>query len=155
MASEGYVTRRTWCSHGRFSSLRILSRLPLLSVHRDIHLSTSLVRRCVTTEMIRTCQNDETDAFQRLARHSDQWITHGSISSRFRNLEIRARVYQIFLAKCIGNVTCLTLCIQWLTGKCFENCKLWIWERKRNCKLYELNINIIESYRLKVKDWEN
>lgn len=57
VASEGY----TWCAvrgapTGDFLFLRFL----LSSVPRNIHLSTSLVTRCVTAEMIRTCQNGET-----------------------------------------------------------------------------------------------
>lgn len=110
VASEGYVTRRTWCSHGRFSSLRVSP--PPSPIHCDIHLSTSLVRRCVTAEMIRTCRNGETDALRRpapLFRPMDHARIHfhGNLS---RNLVVRARVYQIFLAQCIG--MCLTLCIQ-------------------------------------------
>lgn len=41
-------------------------------------------------------------ALRRLTRHSDQWITHRSISLRFpKNFEVRVHVYQIFLAECI------------------------------------------------------
>lgn len=55
-------------------------------------------------------RNRRDAALRWLTRHSDQWITHGSISSRFpTNFEIRIRVYQIFLVECIE--TCLTLYI--------------------------------------------
>lgn len=81
-ASEGY----TWCAvRGAPTGDFPFPRSLLSSVPRNIHLSTSLVTRCVTAEMIRTCQNGETDARRSstASHHSDRWITHGSISSRF------------------------------------------------------------------------
>lgn len=82
VASEGY----TWCAvRGAPTGDFPFPRFLLSSVPRNIHLSTSLVTRCVTAEMIRTCQNGETDAHSSstASRHSDRWIMHGSISSKF------------------------------------------------------------------------
>lgn len=136
VASEGYVTRRTWCSHGRFSSLRVLSRdsLDIPSVHRDIHLSTSLVRRCVTAEMIRTCRNGETDAMP-LFDGQPAIPTNRSRTDLFPRdspHEFRGKNARVpdFPGGTYRNVFDI-LYFQWLREKFFENCRLRVWEREK------------------------
>lgn len=65
-----------------------------LCVPRNIHLSTSLVTRCVTTEMIRTCQNGETDSrhSSMASHHFNRWITRRSIPLKFpRYFDVRTK----------------------------------------------------------------
>lgn len=140
VASEGYVTRCTWCSHGRFSSLRVLSRDSLsplfiaISTYRHPSSGDALPRKWyvrVRRAKPMRCRSSTANPSFRPMDHAQIYFLE--IPQEFRGKSARVPDFSGGMYRNMFDI----MYFQWLRKKFFENSRLRVWERKGSCKFYE------------------